>query len=359
MAESAAGLFANLHVLAAIGLGIGLIAGFAGVSGGFLLTPILIVLGFSGPHAVGTALALMVANNLVAVLRHRELGHVDLKMGLIMAGGSVTGVEFGVRLLLRAQRAGAQFADAAVLAATLITLTIVAVTMINDLRCASRRLLSMTDSAADEVEVRTAACQLLQGLRIFPHIRFTKSKLRISGWIVFALGAAIGVLSGFMGSGGAFMASPALIYLVGQPSMMAVGTNLLGSFVGVSFSCFRHAALGHVNLGVALMMLLTTAVGTQIGAVGTSYVKGLAVRYVLGAAVTAALMAPGLKLAWMLTGARLTWLDQLARIAAVGQIFVPVGMIVFLLVMAWRHFHGASVPRWVAALMASQPPARF
>lgn len=360
MAESAAGLFANLHVLAAIGLGIGLIAGFAGVSGGYLLTPILMVLGFPAPHAVGTALGLQSGNNLLAILRHRRMGHVDLKMGLIMAAGALAGAEVGLRLLHRVRLAGEMQADIAVLTTMLVTLGAVAIAMAREVRRSGELLAELceADSAQAEADVHTAACAFLQNLAVFPHIRFTKSKLRISGWIVLLLGMVVGMLSGFLGVGGGFMSNPALIYLVGQPSMMAVGTNLIAAFVAVSFSCLRHAMASHVNLGVALVMLLGTALGTQIGAAGTAYVRGLAVRYVLAASVMAALLAPALKLAWLFTGSRLTWLDDLARLVAIGQIFVPVGMIVFLLVMAWRHFHGATVPRWAARLMASQPPAR-
>ncbi len=359
MVEIASGVVADLYLLAAVGLGVGLIAGFAGVSGGYLLTPILIVLGFPAHIAVGTALALMTANTLIAVLRHKELGHLDLKMGVIMAVGTILGAEAGVRLLEHIKGVSESSINIGVLAVMTVGLAAVAVTMVREVWRASEKLSEMgaTDAAADDLEVRTAACRFLQGLCIFPHIRFTKSKLRISGWIVFFLGAFIGVLSGFLGVGGCFMRGPALIYLVGQPSLMAVGTNLLGAFIGVAFSCFRHAMLGHVNLGVALVVLLGTSIGTQIGASGTSYVKGLAVRYVLAASVAAALLGPALKLAWFLTGARIAWLDSAARIVTVAQIFVPVTIVIVLLMMAFRHFRGGGIPRWARPLMADRPHA--
>jgi len=356
----AAGVSVDPYLLAAIGLGIGLIAGFVGVSGGYLLTPILIVLGFPAPTAVGTATGLQSGNNLLAILRHRKLGHLDLKMGLIMAAGALLGAEGGLRLLHHVRDVGAHYADVAVLATMLGALGVVALSMVREVRRSTELLAAMleADSAQAEAEVHTAACDFLQNLAVFPHIRFTKSKLRISGWIVLLLGVTIGVLSGFLGVGGGFMSNPALIYLIGQPSMMAVGTNLIAAFVAVSFSCFRHAMLGHVSLGAALMMLLGTAAGTQIGATGTAYVKGLAVRFVLAVSVVAALVAPTLKLAWILTGSHVVWLDGLARGVAIGQIFVPVSMIVVLLAMAWRHFHGLPVPRWAAALMATKPHVR-
>lgn len=356
MAESAAGLLANLPLLAAIGLGIGLIAGFAGVSGGYLLTPLLMVFGLPAADAVGTAVALQSGNNLLAILRHRRLGHVDLKLGLIMAAGALVGAEGGLRLR---QLLGPEQAEVAVLGGMLVTLSAVAAIMLREVRRSSALLaqLGEDNSAAAEAEVHTAACEFLQNLAVFPHIRFTKSKLRISGWIVLLLGALVGLLSGFLGVGGGFMSNPALIYLIGQPSIMAVGTNLIAALAAVGFTCLRSAMANHVSLGLALVMLLGTAVGTEMGALGTAYVKGLAVRYVLAASVVAALLPPALKLAWLLTGSRVAGLDATARVVAIGQIFVPVGMIVTLLLMARRHFQGAPVPSWAARLMASRPAA--
>ncbi len=357
MVEIAPEIASNLYLLAAIGTGVGLIAGFAGVSGGYLLTPILIILGFPAPIAVGTALALMTGNTLIAVARHRQLGHLDLKMGLIMAAGALVGAEMGVRLLHQVKLHGEHWADIGVLAGMLTALTAVGISMVREVRRSTERLELMADSdAADAAgEIETAACRFLQGLCIFPHIRFTKSKLRISAWIVLGLGVAIGLVSGFLGVGGSFMSNPALIYLIGQPSLMAVGTNLVAAFVAVTFSCLRHAMLAHVDLPVALVMLLSTAVGTQIGALGTTWVKGIAVRWVLAASVITAIVGPALKLAWILTGSGTAWLDHAARVVVLLQISVPVGLIVTFLVMGYRHVHGRPVPVWVGRMLASRP----
>lgn len=354
MLEIASGVTVNLYLLAGLGAGVGLIAGFVGVSGGYLLTPVLIIMGFPAPIAVGTGLALMTANTLVAVIRHKELGNLDLKMGLITAAGTMIGAEGGVRLLTALQSHSERVADITVLGTLLVTLIIVGISMIREVIASSASIVNGCngESAADEGEVRTAACGFLQGLCVFPHIRFTKSKLRISGWIVLAVGVAIGVLSGFLGVGGGFMRCPALIYLIGQPSMMAVGTNLLGSIIGLGFGTFRHAMLGNVELGVALAMLLGTSVGTFIGAQGTAYVKGLAVRYVLAGSVVAACFGPAVKMIYFITGAGV-W-NSVAKIVTVAQISIPVTMIIVLLVMAGRHVRGYDVPDWAGRLMAGR-----
>ncbi|MFW6156609.1 MAG: sulfite exporter TauE/SafE family protein [Armatimonadota bacterium] len=350
--EIAAGISVNLYLLAGLGTAVGLIAGFVGVSGGYLLTPILIIMGFPAPLAVGTGLALMTANTLVAVIRHRRLGHLDLKMGLITAAGTMLGAEVGVRLLHVLEAYGDRAADIVVLGTLLATLILVGGSMLREVGERSAELANGCEesSAAEEGEVETAACRFLQSLIIFPHIRFTKSKLRISGWIVLLLGIVVGVLSGFLGVGGSFMLCPSLIYLVGQPSMMAVGTNLIGAFVGVAFGCFRHATFGNVELGIALAMLLGMSLGTLIGAKGTSCVRGLAVRYVLAASVIAACFGPACKMVYFLTDAGV-W-NQAAKIVTVAQISIPVTMIIVLLVMARRHVRGQDVPDWAGRLMA-------
>lgn len=360
MIEVAPDIAVNVYLLAALGAAVGLIAGFAGVSGGYLLTPLLMVMGLPGPLAVGTSVALMSANNLIAVIRHRELGHLDLKMGLITAAGTMLGAEFGVRLLHSLEAGGERFADVSVLGALILILIVVGFSMAREVVRTSRAATAMDrgQSAAEDGEIRTAACRALQSLSIFPHIRFTKSKLRISGWFVLVIGIGVGVLSGLLGIGGGFMLGPALIYLIGQSSMMAVGTNLLGLFMGLVFSTFRHAMNGNVELGLALAMLIATAFGTFIGVRGTCYVRGLAVRYVLAASVVCAVFGPACRLLFYLTGAG-AW-DAAAKIVTIALMSVPVTAVVALLVLARRHVLGGEVPAWARRLIVHEPhvPAR-
>lgn len=163
MIELAQGLTVNLYLLAALGTGVGLIAGFVGVSGGYLLTPILIVMGMPAPLAVGTGVALMTANNLIACIRHRELGHIDIKMGLITAAGTMMGAELGVRLLAVLGGGTGRYADVAVLGTLLVTLVLVGVSMVREVIQSSASLANGGNgqSAEEEGEVRTAACNFL------------------------------------------------------------------------------------------------------------------------------------------------------------------------------------------------------
>ena len=139
---------------------------------------------------------------------------------------------------------------------------------------------------------------------------------------------------------------------------MAVGTDLLGIVFSGSFGCLRHAMLGNVQLAVALVMLLGTALGTQAGALGTAYVKGLAMRYVLGYSVLTAIAGPGFKMAYFLTGRDLDWLNQVSVVLTIAQVFVPVSIIVVLLVMVFRYHRGGQVPAWAEQLMISRDNER-
>jgi len=350
------GVVVSPYLLGAIGLAIGLVSGFVGVGGGYMLTPALIVLGFPANIAVGTGLALIAGNSLIAVVRHRQLGHVDIKMGVIMIVGTIMGTEVGVRLIDAGGALGKEALDIIVLGVLLATLAGIGIFMYRELQASRRRLaeMSMEELAACERVRSSEMHQFFQHLRLPPVIRFTKSKLTISTWIVFLVGLGAGILSGFMGVGGGFVRAPALIYVIGQPSVMAVGTDLFEIVVSGSYGCFRHAMLGNVHLGAALVMLLGSAIGTQAGAVGTYYLKGLAVRYVLGYSVLTAVFGPGLKMTYFLTGRAIHWLDQAAVALTIAQIFVPVCMIVVLLVLAAKYHRGGKVPPWAEMLMINR-----
>jgi len=358
--EIVGGVQVSPYLLAAIGLAVGLVSGFVGVGGGYMLTPALMVLGFPSGMAVGTSLALIAGNALIAVVRHRQLGHVDLKMGVILMAGTLMGTEVGVRIHRAVEALGPDPKDIIVLGVLLVTLAGIGVFMYRELQRSRRQMAGMSEeelAACDDVQ-SSGVCHVFQHLWIPPVIRFTKSKLTISTWVVMLVGFATGVLSGFMGVGGGVVTAPALMYIVGQPSVMAAGTSLSGFGVSASFGCFRHAMMGHVHLGAALVILLGTAIGTQVGAIGTNYLKGMALRYVLGYAVLTALIGPGFKLAYFLTGRFTPWLNHTAVVLTIAQIFVPVTIIIMFLAFAVKYHRGGTVPHWAETLMISRERLR-
>ena len=130
--EIVSGVVGSPDLLAAIGLAVGRVSGFVGVGGGYMLTPALIVLGFPADIAVGTSLALIAGNALIAVVRHRQLGHVDIKMGVIMIAGTLAGTEIGVRLIDACDSLGECVQDIIVLGVLLAMLASVGAFMYRD-----------------------------------------------------------------------------------------------------------------------------------------------------------------------------------------------------------------------------------
>ena len=116
------GVEINVFLLVLFGLAVGVLSGFIGVGGGYLMTPGLIILGFPANFAVGTSLAWITGSAIIGTLRHRQLGNVDMKLGLVMVAGTMCGVEVGVRLLNLAKSIGVT--DVAVLATYIIILTL-------------------------------------------------------------------------------------------------------------------------------------------------------------------------------------------------------------------------------------------
>src|SRR5215472_17593888 len=92
--------------LAVIGFLIGIMGGFFGVGGSFIAGPALRIVGLDWNFAVGTDLAHIVGKSVVAVRQHRAFGNVDLKLGLVMAVGTIGGAEVGAQLIQTLKRAG-------------------------------------------------------------------------------------------------------------------------------------------------------------------------------------------------------------------------------------------------------------
>ncbi len=111
---------------------------------------------------------------------------------------------------------------------------------------------------------------------------------RISFWIVFAAAMLTGILAGLLGVGGGFLRVPMLIYLIGCPTHVAVGTDLFAIIISGSYGAFTHALKGNVDLMIALCMLLGALGGAQIGSFATRYVQGVQLRALFGAALIAA-----------------------------------------------------------------------
>lgn len=270
------GITINPFILAGIGFLVGILGGFFGVGGGFIAGPLLFWTGVPINFVVGTDLAHMTGKSIVAARRHRALGHVDIKLGAIMVAGTIIGVELGAQIIERLQEAGS--ADLVIgLVYVLILSAISAFTAWESIR-ALRMIRTDELNVQDAVGFKGIA-RRVQGLRIPPMMSFPESGIAsISMWTVLGVGLLTGLLAGSLGVGGGFIRMPMLVYVVGIPTHVAVGTDLFEIMFSAGFGTLTHAIKGNVDILMALVMHTGAALGAQIGAVSTRFFVGPRIR---------------------------------------------------------------------------------
>jgi len=329
-------------------------SGFAGVGGAFIVTPALIVLGFPANLAVGTSMAWITGNSIIGMLRHRKIGNVDMKFGIIMIIAAMGGTEAGVRIFNSMNRSGN--ADSVVLIIAVCLLTIVgSYTLIEAIRRKKHldRILAEGGTLPPPMST-TAFSTKVQGINLPPIIHFKKSGVTISVWIVVIIGFAIGMLAGIMGVGGGFIMVPSLVYVVGMPSFMAVGTPLFQMIFSSSYGFIRHTMSGNVIIMAAFIMLIASSIGVQFGAITTRYVRGVSVRYILGISIITFAIGSALKLCGVLIDGA-GWAETASQIITFGGLGLTVIMILSLLIVAIRYKRGNKIPSWMYSFVSKSP----
>jgi len=348
------GIEINIFLLIFIGLSAGILSGFAGVGGAFIVTPALIILGFPANLAVGTSLTWVIGNSVMGALRHRKLGNVDTKLGLVMIIGTMSGMEVGVRIINWARDIG--LADEVVLSISICMLLVVGAYTLWECTMRKRQLdkmLAKKEKLPPAMRA-TSLSQKLQGINIPPMLHFAKSRVTISLWIILAVGFFIGMLAGVIGVGGGFIMVPSLMYLIGLPSFMAVGTDLFQIIFSAAYGCVRHTMSGNVIIFAAFIMILASCIGVQFGALVTRYVRGLSVRCILGISILICAIGAILKLINILLEEAVTWLEIGSVAITFGGIGLMVIIIIALFIMALRYHRGQHIPRWVESLVAKE-----
>ncbi|HEY90321.1 MAG TPA: sulfite exporter TauE/SafE family protein [Dehalococcoidia bacterium] len=345
------GIEINLFLLVFTGLGTGLISGFAGVGGGFLMTPALIILGFPANIAVGTSLAWVAGNSVVGAIRHGRMGNIDIKLGLVMILSLMSGMEIGVRILNRAKGIG--LVDESVLSVSLVVLLVVGTYMVYESVRRKRQIeeLLRRGEKAPPLGISSIA-QKLHRLRVHPVVHLTAANISVSLWIIVTAGFCIGILAGVMGIGGGFITVPTLVYLVGVPSFVAAGTNLFQVIFASSYGVVRHSMSGNVVILASFIILIASSIGVQLGVLTTRYVRAVSVRYILGICVLLAAVGVALKLSGVVLGESAAWTGTASVIVTFGGLGVSVAMIVSLFILSIRHRRGGGIPSWVRSLMS-------
>ena len=262
--------------LAGVGFLVGLLGGFFGVGGGFLAGPMMFLAGVPMNFVVGTDLAHMTGKSIVAARRHRVLGHVDVKLGLLMVLGTVPGVEVGARIIEGLEASGS--IDLVIgLAYIIILLGIGAFTAWESIR--ALQLVDTEKMEAEDALAFQGITRHVHRFRLPPLISLPNSGIdSISIWVVLGVSFLTGLLAGVLGVGGGFIRMPMMIYLIGVPTHVAVGTDLFEIVISAGYGTVTHALKGNVDVLMALVMGTGAAVGAQIGAVSTRFFAGPRIR---------------------------------------------------------------------------------
>ncbi len=296
----------NPAAVVLLGAAIGFLSGLFGVGGGFLATPMLNIM-FHVPYnvAVGSDLAQILGTSVSGVAKHHGMGNVDVKLGSCMLLGGWIGLESGARVVegLKGAEpvtiAGRTVAglDLFVPIAFVLLLPTIATVMWRESKRAQKR-------APRGGVVETSIANRLRSVRIPPLMQFASAAFpHISLWTLVGVGFATGFLSGFLGVGGGFVLMPTLIYVLGVPTTLAIGTDLFQIMLLASFGTLTHAIKGNVDLMLVTLLLAGSIFGARFGASLTGKVRAAKLRYWFSLIVYAVATAVLIKLVVLLVPA--------------------------------------------------------
>ena len=265
----------SMHIAIIIGLGggVGFLSGLFGVGGGFLMTPLLIFLGVPPAVAVATEANQIVASSVSGVLAHMRRGNVDFKMGGILLIGGVIGSSLGVMLFTFLREVGQ--IDLVIKLSYVVFLGIIGFLMLLE---SARTIMRTRQPGARRRKLHQH--NWLHGLPL--KMRFRRSKLYISALLPLGIGAFVGVLAAIMGVGGGFIMVPAMIYLLGMPTSVVVGTSLFQIiFVTANVTFLQSVQTQTVDFMLAGLLLLGAVIGAQFGTRASVLLRGEQLRGLL------------------------------------------------------------------------------
>ncbi|MBI4653825.1 MAG: sulfite exporter TauE/SafE family protein [Nitrospirae bacterium] len=267
----------NIVYLFLVGFVGGLVSGFIGSGGAFVLTPGMMSLGVPGLVAVASNMCHKFPKALVGAIKRAKYGQVDVKLGLIMGISAEAGVLYGAHIQENIKKA---FGDAGsnlyVSAAFVVILAIVGGFVLRD------ALKTYRSGNTHEEEKVTKLARWVQSINIPRTMVYFKSlNARVSVLFTIPLGFATGMLAATIAVGG-FIGVPSMIYVLGAPSLMASATELVIAFVMGLGGSFKYAMSGLVDIRLAMIILAGSLFGIQLGAIGTTYVKPYMIKLVMG-----------------------------------------------------------------------------
>ncbi|NUB90596.1 sulfite exporter TauE/SafE family protein [Haloterrigena sp. SYSU A121-1] len=240
------------------GLLIGILFGFFGMGGSFLVTPTLLVIGYPAPVAVGSGLAFVFGTSVIGALRHRDHGQVSYTLAAVMILGMTFGIEVGTRIVFLLADLGS--ADVVISAAYVGLLGVVGLFVLRDAR-------------TDGTEVGTGRVATEVRSITLPPLVSLPGGATVSVWVILAVGSSIGVLCGCLGVGGGFLLLPVMVYGFGIPTAIAAGTSALQISISGAFGTFVYAQSNAVEIPVVAALLVGSGFGARIGAGATRLVN--------------------------------------------------------------------------------------
>ncbi len=269
----------NIPVLYLMGVGftVGILGGFFGVGGSFLAGPALFAAGMPMNFVVGTDLAHIVGKSIVAARTHRALGNVDMKLGMIMATGTIAGVEVGAQSIEYFKRRA--HLDLIVGVGFVLVLLSISIFMGWEAILTKKSFQNLDEQPKTDVSALGHIAKRLHQINLPPIISLPDSGIeRVSLWAILAVAFLGGVFSGFLGGGAGYIRMPSLVFLLGVPTHVAVGTDLFEIIISAGYGTVSHAAKGNVDILVALVMHTGAAAGAKIGASLTEHFHGQHIR---------------------------------------------------------------------------------
>lgn len=268
-----------------LGIGVGIIGGFFGMGGAWMVTPGLNILGFPMAFAIGTDIAHMAGKSLISTMRHGKFGNVDYKLGMIMLVGTIVGFEAGAQMVMWLERIGN--VEAVVRWLYLVLLTLIAWMVFADVAKKKKkdREAIASGKEVDALSTGIEWHKTLHKIKIPPMIHFEAAQITCTAWLPITISFLTGWVAGILGIGGGLIRMPALIYLIGCPTHVAVGTDLFEVMISGLYGAFTYTMKGRTELVAAVIMLVGAAIGAQVGTVATKYIKGYGIRIAFGLAV--------------------------------------------------------------------------
>ena len=256
-----------------LGAFVGFVSGVFGVGGGFLTTPLLIFMGIPPAVAVGTQGSQLVASGVSAVFGYWRKGYVDFMVGSVMLVGGISGSLVGIVFFKFIQYIGQIDLVISLLYIALLGSIGVMMLLESVVTMAKKKTVS---SEFNRMKTPSLISRL-------PYkMRFPRSKLYISVFVPGGIGFVSGFLVSTMGVGGGFLLVPAMIYILGMPTLLVAGTSLFQIIFTSAFATIMHSVTNNsVDIMLALFLIIGGVLGAQFGVIASKNVKGAKARIIL------------------------------------------------------------------------------